>query len=156
MKLNYLKSLIWLFVAILLTLAVQVPMLWQGNYLFLLPNSLTILLSVLYIRNGLDFKNIEWHKNKWLRYVVFVLNIFLFIFILNRLELFLGYVDSMSIESILKIKNYENFNLIEMLQYIHNEYLLFSIASFLAIVFYNIKLFTSFWNRSKLKSERPL
>lgn len=148
--------MIWLLVAVLLALAIQVPMLWQGKYLFLLPNTLCIMLTVLYIRNGLDFRNIAWHKSKWLRYIIFVLNIFLFIFILNRLELFLGYVDSMSIESILKIKNYESFNLLEMLKYINNEYLLFSVASFLAIAFYNIKLFTSFWNRSKLKSERQL
>lgn len=138
-------------------MAFQIPMLWHGEYTFLPYNMLIILITILYLKNTFDFKNIKLHYNKWWRYGFFVFNIFLFIFLLNRVELLLGYIDSMSIDKLILSKEYLNMNeSSKLLKYINAEYLLFTISSFAAIAVYNIRILTSFWKRTKIKRERKL
>lgn len=156
MNISLLKTLIWLFVAFLVAIAFQIPMLWHGEYYLLLPNTLIIASSIFYLRNALEFNSVFFHKNKWVRYLIFVLNIVLFIYLMNRLELVMGFVDSLAMENILKTAPIDFNKSLELLNYVGKEYLAFSIASFVAIAVYNVKIFTSFWGKAKVKSERQL
>ena len=54
MNLSLFKNVIWLFVAILVAIAIQTPMLWHGDYQFILPNTLIVVLSIIYFRNTFD------------------------------------------------------------------------------------------------------
>lgn len=156
MNINLIKTVIWVFVAIIVAVAVQIPMLWQGEYQFILPNSLIIFVTVLYLRNAFDFKLIGLHQNKWIKYAIFVMNIFLFIYLLNRLELMMGIIDNMDINKLI-VSDTIGFNSsVELFQYINKEYLFFSVASFVAIALYNIKLLASFWKKAGIKRERQL
>lgn len=157
MQADLIKNALWLSVAFIVALAFQIPMLWHGEYTFIINNMLIILVTILYLRSAFDFKNIHLHYNKWARYLIFCLNIFLFIFILNRAEVLLGYVDSMSIDKLIISKEYLSMSeSAKLLAYINTEYLLFTIASFAAIAVYNLRILTSFWKRTKLKRERKL
>lgn len=132
-------------------------MLWHGDYTFLSYNILIVLITVLYFRNAFDFKNLKLHYNKWARYFLFCLNIFLFIFLLNRVEILLGHVDSMAIDKLIKSKEYLSMEeSAKLLKYINTEYLFFTISSFTAIAVYNIRILTSFWKRTKIKRERKI
>ncbi len=156
MDVKLIKSLIWFSVAVLVAVIIQIPMLWQGEYHYMLNNTLIIALTILFLRNAFDFKQISLHKNKWVRYFIFVLNIFLFIYILNRLEFMLGLIDNMDMNKLITSDNMSLSASVELFQYIHKEYLFFSVASFVAIAIYNIKLLTSFWQRAQIKRERQL
>lgn len=156
MNINLIKTIIWVFVAIIAAVTVQIPMLWQGEYQFILPNSLVVFVTVLYLRNAFDFKHISLHQNKWIKYAIFVMNIFLFIYLLNRLELMMGIIDNMDMNKLIISDTIGFDSSVELFQYIHKEYLFFSIGSFVAIAIYNIKLLASFWKKAEIKRERQL
>lgn len=157
MQANTIKTALWVVIAIIIALAFQLPMLWHGEYTFIIPNLLIIIVTILYFRNAFDFKSIKLHYSNWARYLIFSFNIFLFIFILNRVEVLLGHIDSMAINKLIISKEYLSMNeSSKLLNYINTEYFLFSISSFAAIAAYNIRILTSFWKRTKIKSERKI
>lgn len=157
MQANTIKNAIWVIIAIIIAISFQIPMLWHGEYNFITYNMLIIFVTVLYFRNTFDFKNIKLHYNKWARYIIFCFNIFLFIFILNRVELLLGFIDSMAIDKLINSEEYLSMSeSSKLLNYINAEYLLFTISSFAAIAAYNLRILISFWKRTKIKRERKL
>ena len=156
MNIPLIKNLTWLFIALLVAAAIQVPMLWHGEYAFLLPNTLIVVISIVSLRNTIDFDEISFHKNKWFRYFTFVLNIFLFIYLLNRLELLTGIIDSMDMSALINSSSISLSESVDLFKYINKEYIIMSIASFVAMFVYNIKILRSFWKRSNVKRERKL
>lgn len=156
MKAERIKTIVWLLFAALASIAVQIPMLWHGEYHFILPNFLIVFLTIVSIRNSFEFYSILFHKNKWLRYALFVLNIFLFIYILNRLELVLGVIDSMAMDQLISSDSISLNEAVDLMKYINNEFLLFSIASFVGLAIYNIRILTSFWKKASIKREKKL
>lgn len=150
------KTFIWLFVALSVSVAFQIPMLWQGTYHFLYPNLLIVFVSIITIRNSFEFYSISFHQNKWLRYFLFVLNIFIFIYIINRLEIVLGIVDSMDVQKLITSSSITFNESVALLKYVSKEYLFFSVASFVGIAIYNIRILSSFWRKSKVKREQQL
>ena len=156
MNIPLIKNLSWLLIAIVVAIAVQIPMLWHGDYAFLLPNTMIVIISILALRNAIDFNEIGWHKNKWFRYFIFVLNIFLFIYLLNRLELLTGVIDSMDMSALIANQEMSLSESVDLFKYINKEYIILSIASFVAMFVYNIQILRSFWRKSKVKREKKL
>lgn len=156
MKAARIKSIVWLIFAVIASFAVQTPMLWHGEYHFLLPNLLIVFVTITSIRNSFEFYSIPLHRNKWVRYALFVLNIFLFIYILNRLELVLGVIDSMAMNQLISSDSISLNESVELMKYINNEFLLFSVSSFIGIIIYNIRILTSFWKKAIVKREKKL
>lgn len=156
MNLNVLSNILWFVFAILVAVAIQIPMLLKGSYNFILPNTITIVLAVFYIHLSFNFYKIKAHVSKWFRYFVFVGNIILFIYLLNRLELVLNLADSMDIYKILPDKYIGLTETANLLAYIKNEYLLFSVMLFVMMIYYNITIVRSFYNRARLVKETKL
>ena len=140
MNIPLIKSLAWLLISILVAIAIQVPMLWHGNYAFILPNTLIVVLTVLSIRNTIEFDEVGLHKNKWFRYFLFMSNLFLFIYLLNRLELLAGIIDSMDMSALIDSSTITLSESVDLFKYINKEYLILSIASFVSMFVYNIKI----------------
>ena len=154
-KINYLiKEFLWLLIAFLVCAIVQFPIYQKIEYKFLLSNSLIIVASVLYIKSALDFKNLIYLKNKWIRIVFFVVNLFVFISIIPTLQNIIILFDSFTIMSftdkfVLLSPPTESF----LLKYIQNEYLLFSIVTIIGLIIVNILILKSFWNKNYFKKE---
>jgi len=154
---NLIKNILWITIAFIVAIAFQIPMLWHGEYTFLVYNMMLIVLTIIYIRNFFDFESLNFHYKKWWKYGIFMLNILLFIFFLNRAEILLGHVDSMAIDKLIISKEYLSMEeSSKLLKYINTEYLLFTISTFVAIAVYNIKILASFWKRTKIKRERKI
>jgi hypothetical protein len=156
MNVPLIKNLTWLFIAIILALAIQVPMLWHGKYAFLFPNTLIVVVSVLALRNTLEFEQVAWHRSKWFRYIVFTGNIFLFLYLLNRLEALTGVIDSMRMSALIESDTISLSESVDLFKYINKEYIVITIASFVAMIVYNVKILRSFWKNSTVKRERKL
>lgn len=156
MNLNLLSNILWFSFALLVAIAVQIPMLIKGTYNFILPNTLTIVLAVLYIHLSFNFYKVKAHVNKWYRYFVFVSNVILFIYLLNRLEVVLNLIDSMDIYKILPDKYIELAETANLLAYIKSEYLLFSVMLFVMMIYYNITIIRSFYKRAQIVKETKL
>ncbi len=156
MSITNIKNILWLFIALIAAFVFQIPMILQGKYLYFWNNTLIIITSIIYFRNALDFDQIFYHRSKWLRYGIFIFNILLFMFILNRLEIVLGHIDSMAMNKLMQSETITLQGSVDLFRYIHKEYLIFSVASFVGIVVYNIRILSSFWKKAKIKREKQL
>lgn len=156
-KLNLIiLELVWWIIAFALAFAVIYPITSQAEYVHTLPNVLIVVLTVTYIRYILTFKKLWFLKNKYLRIGWFIINIYFFIYILNRLEVVSGAIDSFAVFDLFKHHDLTLTSEKQLIDYISVQYLSFSIASFVGIVGYNIRLLASFWSRSKVKEENKI
>jgi hypothetical protein len=152
----YLQETIWLIVSVLLAYAVCYPITSQAEFVPTLPNFLIVILSFTYIRYIVTFRSLWFLKTKNVRVGWFILNMFLFIFILNRLESMLTSVDSYAV---FEIFHSHNLNLTEekkLLNYFQMQYTLFTVASFLGIAGFNMRILMSFWSKSKVVKQESV
>ncbi len=156
MKLENIKLLLVLFLSFIAAIAFQIPMIWYGSYSLLGLNFLVIFISIFYLYSILEFKNVFYHFIKRVKQVLFLFNVFLFIYIFNRLEFVLGIVDSMAIEKLVANFPKSPSEQIRLLQYINTEYLAFSIGALIMIIVYNSRILASFWSKSTLIRETKL
>lgn len=143
-----LKEIIWVLIALIVAAIVQFKIVQTIDYKFLISNTLVIFISVYYLRAIVDFKNMFFIKNKWLKYFMFAFNLFLFVFLVTRMQKLVVIYDSFTITAyansfVLLSTDVEA----KTIEYIHKEFLFFGIFSLVSIVFFNIKTITSFWKK---------
>lgn len=149
-------EIVWWLIAFTLAFAVVYPITSQTEYVHILPNVLIVILTVTYLRYILTFKKLWFLKNRYLRIGWFIFNIYLFIYILNRLEVVSGAIDSFAVFDLFKHHNLTLVSEKQLIDYISVQHLSFSIASFVGILGYNIRILASFWSRSKVKEENKI
>lgn len=145
--LQFLKELLWLVIALIIAVLVQLPIISEIEYKYVIANTLMIFISVYYFRTVLDFKNMFFFKLKWVKYFLFALNLFLFVFIVTRIQKILLFFELFTISSYSKSVNIlSSEKEVFLLNYIQKEYLFFSLFALLIIVVLNTKIIASFWN----------
>jgi hypothetical protein len=145
---NFLKEILWLIIAFLIALLVQYKITSVIDYNYFIANTLVIVVSIYYLKMAASFKDVFFVKLKWVKYFVFAANLFLFVFIVTRIQKVIALYDVFSVTA------YSNkFVLLDptresnLLHYIQKEYLFFSIFALVSIVVLNIKIITSFWKK---------
>ena len=83
---KFLREILWLLVAFILVFLIQYPILKTINYKYLYLNSLVILLAIYYVRFVLDFQHLLQNINKWIRFLLFSINFFVFIAIIYKIQ----------------------------------------------------------------------
>jgi hypothetical protein len=149
-------ELIWWIIAFALAYAVIYPITSQAEYVHILPNMLNVVLSVTYIRYILTFRQLWFLKNRYLRIGWFFFNIYLFVYILNRLEFVTGAINSFAVFDLFKHHDLTLSSEKQLIDYISVQYSSFSIAAFVGIRGFNIRILGSFWSRSKVKEENKI
>lgn len=150
------NEVIWLAFALLLAFAVCFPILYQADYAYFVYNALIICISFTYVRYIVTFKSLLFLKSKWIRVFWFIANILLFIFVLNRMENVVRWYDSFAFfemfqNTALSVTQQKN-----IADYMFTEYVIFSIATFVGIVGYNMRMLASFWANSRVKSVKTI
>lgn len=140
------RELLWLLVAFIIVFLIQYPILKSINYKYLYLNSLVIYLAIYYIRFILDFKNLLSTINKWIRFLFFSINFFVFITITYKVQNHLVLFDNFTISSytdvyVLLTPSKESL----IIHYINKEFLFTGVVLLVSIVLLNIKLLKSFW-----------
>jgi hypothetical protein len=153
-KLIFAQEVVWWLVSVVLAWAVVYPITSQADFNYAFPNFLIVVLSFNYLRYIITFTKLWFLKPKPVRIGWFLLNMYVFIFILNRLEVALVAVDSYAVYEIFSNHSLNPNNERNLLKYFESQYVLFSVASFLGIAGYNFRLLASFWSKSKVKKEQ--
>lgn len=143
-----LKEILWIIISLVLSLLVQYPILRVIEYKFFAANTLVIFISIYYLRMAADMKNMFFVKNKWFRYLFFSFNLFLFVFIITRVQKLVILFDVFSItafaENVVILSPLKESNI---MNYINNEFLFFGVFSLVAITVLNVKILVSFWKK---------
>lgn len=146
-----LKEILWLLIAIILSIAILFPIVDAIDYKFLYFNIFIIFLSVFYARLILDFYSITIYSIKWVRYIFFSLNLFLLVTVFSKIHKIVALFDIFTITSYsnkITVLDYTHEG--KLINYINTEILLFGIICFVGIAMFNIKLIKSYWNKQDI------
>ena len=140
------REILWLLVALIVVFLVQYPILKLINYKYLHLNSLVVFLAIYHVRFILDFKNLLANMSKWIRFIYFSVNFFVFVSIANKIQNHLVLFDNFTISSytdvyVLLTPSIES----NIIHYINKEFLFCGVVLLVSIVLLNIKLLKSFW-----------
>lgn len=149
----YIQEALWLVVSVALAIGILYPVTSQTNYLHILPNFLVVVLAFNYLRYGVTFEKLWFLKTKAVRVGWFIINIYLFIYMLNRMELILTAIDSYAVFEVFTGHQLSLTEEKKLLDYIHVEYIVFSMAAFLGIIVYNFRILASFWRSGRVVKE---
>lgn len=142
------REILWGVVAIVLSGIILFPIVSKIDYIYIVSNFIILFLAIFYFRAVLDFKRMFFVSSKTLRYVLFASNLFLFVYVVTRIQKVLVLFDVYSITAY--AKSYVDLSLKEetkLIHYINQEYLLASISLLVLIVVLNAKILMSFWRK---------
>lgn len=148
---KFLREILWLLVAFILVFLIQYPILKTINYKYLYLNSLVILLAIYYVRFVLDFQHLLQNINKWIRFLLFSINFFVFIAIIYKIQHHLVLFDNFTISSytdvyVLLTPKKES----SIIHYVNKEFLFTGVVLLVSIGLLNIKLLKSFWTKKDI------
>ncbi|MGB1248228.1 MAG: hypothetical protein ACPG4Z_05040 [Chitinophagales bacterium] len=147
---KFLFELVWWLVAFVLAGGVLFPILSQAGYYHTLMTILVIIVSFTYVRYIIMFKTLFFLRPKWLRMMLLLGNIFLFIFILYWVEYILGTVDAFAIEDLIHNHDLGMMQQKDIMMYVKKLWMFFGVASFIGIIGFNIRLILSFWKKRRV------
>lgn len=142
------REILWGVVAIVLSGIILFPIVSKIDYIYIVSNFIILFLAIFYFRATLDFKRMFFVSSKALRYVLFASNLFLFVYVVTRIQKVLILFDVYSITAY--AKSYVDLSLKEetkLIHYINQEYLLASISLLVLILVLNMKILRSFWKK---------
>ena len=147
-----LKELLWVLVAVLLSIIVLMPIVKEINYKYLYLNVFIILLSVFYVKTILEFHTYTFFDNSWVKLFSFSFNLFLLVFLVAKVQQNLVLFDSFTITTYTKSVAIINPNKEgDLIKYINTEFLFFGILTIVGLLGLNIKLVKSLWSKLTIK-----
>lgn len=145
---KFIKETLWLIISLIIAFLVQYPIISVIDYKFLAANTMLVFIAVYYLRLAADLKNVFFIQNKWLKYFFFSFNLFLFVFVITRIQKLIILYDVFSITAFAKkIVILKPAIESDLINYINTEFLFFGVFSLVAIVILNIKILVSFWKK---------
>lgn len=150
-----LQEILWLFIIAIISFALFYPIIMLGTYKFLWINLMYIAVAIMYSRWTVNFKEIDYLKNKWFKIFIFLINFQLFIFSVNKLQDMIPLWETQSLlEYIYHIKKEMSLeHSVMYLAYIKNLILISGIASCIATVFLSVRILTSFFTSNKKRKD---
>lgn len=140
------KEILWIIIAAVISVLVQYPIISVIDYKFFAANTMLVFISVYYLRIAADLKNMFFVKSKWFRFVLFSSNLFLFVFVITRIQKLIILYDVFSITAYAKnVVILKPIVESDLIHYINTEFLFFGVFALVAIVILNLKVLASFW-----------
>lgn len=125
---------------------VMYPVITKLYYLYWQVNVLFVFISLTYFRWSVTFKSLPFLKPAVIRFVLFTVNLSLFIFILHYLQKFIGLADNFYLEDFgfPKVIMYEDVKR-DLFDYLYTELVLFGSAALIMLSAFQVRLIISYW-----------
>jgi len=157
-QVQLLIELIWLVIIALVCAAILFPIVSKGEYKFTLINSFYVIITVLYARFFIQFKDIDYLQKKWIRVFIFLINFHFIIYSAIRLQDIVPLWEGQNIFAFV----YQLYRDVDLngrnwlLNYVRNEVMFFGIATIVVSVFLNVKILGSFFGKNSLRKTAML
>lgn len=125
---------------------IMYPVISKLYYLYWQVNVLFVFISLTYFRWSVTFKSLPFLKPAVIRFVLFTVNLSLFIFILHYLQKFIGLADNFYLEDFgfPKVIMYEDVKR-DLFDYLYTELVLFGSAALIMLSAFQVRLIISYW-----------
>ena len=145
-SLYILKELLWLAITGLITYAILYPITQKIDYIYWKVNAFIIFLAITYFRYSVTFKSLPFLRPGVVRFLLFTVNLSVFIYVVHHMQRFVGLADNFYIEDFgfPKVIMYEDVKM-SMFKYLYREFVLFGSASLIMISAFQMRLIISYW-----------
>ncbi len=151
-SLHIAQEIIWVLIGLLIATAVVLPLYQKLEFVFLIENFLLVFYTCMLFRMTIFFHGVIWLKPMWMRFIFFLLNINLFVFIILKEQQFIDVFESFDIDDLGKTKTALTQSQIEDLyHYFYFEINLTVVTSLVLILMFIGRLVHSYWSVRKMR-----
>lgn len=155
--LQLVKETIWMAITAMLIYAVLYPVTSKIDFIYWKINSLFIFIALTYFRWSVTFRSIPFLKPAVVRFLLFTVNLSLFIYIMYNLQKLITMADNFYIEDFgfPKIIIYDDMKA-ALFDYLYKEIVLFGTAALVMLSAFQLRLIISYWQYYKHAASRML
>ncbi len=155
--LQFIKEFIWMAITAMIIYAVLYPITSKLHYIYWKINAAFVFIAFTYFRWSVTFRSIPFLKPSLIRFLLFTVNLSLFVYIMYNLQKFITLADNFYIEDFgfPKVIIYDDVKR-ELFDYLYKELVLFGTASLIMISAFQIRLIISYWQYYKHAASRML
>jgi len=137
--------------------AILYPITGKLDYIYWKVNAFFIFITLTYFRWSVTFRSLPFLKPALIRFLLFTINLSLFIYIVHHLQKFIGLADNFYIEDFGFPKTiiYEDIKA-DLFNYIYNELVLFGTGALVMLSAFQIRLIISYWQYYQHAASRML
>jgi hypothetical protein len=153
--LHFIRELLWLAITTLAIYVVLYPIISKIDYIYWKINAFFIFLSLTYFRYSVTFKKLTFLRPAWIRFILFTVNLSLFIVTAHYTQKFISLADNFYIEDFgfPKVILYDP---VSLFRYLYRELVFFGTGSLIMISAFQLRLIISYWQYYKHQATRLL
>jgi hypothetical protein len=146
------QELIWWLITALITVAVLFPLMSSVNYLHIFDNALIIVVAITAFRYSVFFNKLPFFKSNAVKFIVFTIDISLWVYILNRYEGFLGMHDIYMLSELgTPIHALNGVQERELFRYFYLEINIASLTALILIIILNLRFIQDYWKVARVR-----
>ncbi len=155
--LYFIKETLWLTLTAMAIYAILYPIISKLDFIYWKINVFFIFLTLTYFRWSVTFRSLPFLRPSVIRFVLFTLNLSLFIYIMHNLQKFIGLADNFYIEDFgfPKVIIFEDQKR-ELFDYLYNELVFFGTGALIMLSAFQLRLIISYWQYYKHAASRML
>lgn len=146
------QELIWWAITAAICVAVLYPITSKIEYQYIALNTYFIAMGITSLRYFLFFNTLVFLQNIWVRFGIFVANLILWMFTINKYETMFQVLDIFDTSLLGKPLVFLSINAqTELMKYIYQEILLSGLCALIGLVFLNLRIVGSYWRVAKIR-----
>lgn len=155
--LAFIKETLWMAITAMVVYAILYPITSKIDFIYWKINVFFIFLGLTYFRWSVTFKSLPFLRPALIRFLLFAVNLSLFIYIMYNVQKFIGLADNFYIEDFgfPKVILYEDMKK-ELFDYLYNELVLFGTAALVMLSAFQLRLIISYWQYYKHAATRMM
>jgi hypothetical protein len=147
---HFIREIIWLLITVTLIYMILLPVISKIDYIYWKINAFFIFIAVTYFRYAITFKSLPFLRPSWIRFLLFTINLSLFIFIAQNEQKLISMADNFYIEDFGFPRVFINeISKRDLFKYLYTELVFFSTASLVTLSAFQIRLIISYWQYYK-------
>ena len=154
---HLLKEMTWLLLTAMVAYAILYPITLKIDYLYYEINAVFIFVTLTYFRWSVTLRSLPFFRPGWVRFLVFAINMSLFIYLMSKEQRFIMYVDNFYTEDFgfPKVFMYDEVKQ-QLYRYLYTEIVLFGTGSLIMISAFNLRLLIAWWQFYKYRANALL
>ena len=155
--LAFIKEVLWLAITAMLIYAILYPITSKIDFIYWKINVFFIFIAITYFRWSVTFRSLPFLRPALIRFILFAVNLSVFIYIMYNLQKFIGLADNFFIEDFgfPKVIIYEDVKR-ELFDYLYNELVLFGTGALIMLSAFQLRLIISYWQYYKHAATRMM
>lgn len=155
--LYFVKELLWMCLTAMVMYAILYPITSKLDFIYWKINVFFLFITITYFRWSVTFRSLPFLRPATIRFVLFAVNLSLFIFIMHNLQKFIGLADNFYIEDFgfPKVIIFEDEKR-ELFDYLYNELVFFGTGALVMLSAFQLRLIVSYWQYYKHAASRML